>query len=80
MLLVFRQFMSEFSLSQGILGNALNAFTYLIPSAPGFIGSAEAAGLAVFSGVLGLSVDIASAGTVFAHILTLIVLAILGRP
>ncbi len=78
MLVCFRQFMPDFSLSQGILGNALNAFTYLMPSAPGFIGSAEAAGLAVFGGVLGINADVASAGTVFAHILTLIVLAILG--
>lgn len=78
MLVCFRQFMPDFSLSQGILGNALNAFTYLIPAAPGFIGSAEAAGLAVFGGVLGINADVASAGTVFAHILTLIVLAILG--
>lgn len=77
-LVVFRQFMPELSLSQGILGNALNAFTYLIPSAPGYIGSAEVAGLAVFSGVLGINADIASAGTVFAHILTIIVLAVLG--
>lgn len=78
MLVSFRQFMPDFSLNQGILGNALNAFTYLIPSAPGYIGSAEAAGLAVFGGVLGINADVASAGIVFCHILTIIVLAILG--
>lgn len=63
---------------KSILGNSLTALTFLIPSAPGYVGSAEAAGLAVFSGILGLEANLASAATVVFHILTLITLPILG--
>lgn len=63
---------------KGLLGNCLGALTFLVPSAPGYVGSAEAAGLAVFSGVLGIEANMASAALVFYHILTLVVLLVLG--
>ncbi len=57
-----------------ILGTALTALTFLIPAAPGYVGSAEAAGLAVYSGVLGVEANLASAAIVFFHILTVLVI------
>lgn len=53
------------------LGSLLSALTYLIPAAPGYIGSAEAAGLVVFSYALGLDKTLVSAVTVLIHALTL---------
>lgn len=61
-----------------ILGNCLAALTFLIPAAPGYVGSAEAAGLAVFSGILGLNANFVSAATVLYHILTIVVILVLG--
>ena len=46
-------------------------FTFLIPAAPGYVGSAEAAGLAVFSFGLGLDEVYVSAGTVISHAINL---------
>lgn len=63
---------------QAILGNALAAFTFLVPAAPGYVGSAEAASLAVFSGILGIDANLASAVAILSHILTLVSLLILG--
>lgn len=54
---------------QGVLGNALAALTFLIPAAPGFVGSTEASGLAVFGGILGVDANLASAASVLFHIL-----------
>ena len=61
-----------------ILGNGLEAFSFLLPAAPGFIGSAEAAGIIVWGAVLGIEINQASAVIVFFHILTMITLLILG--
>lgn len=61
-----------------VLGNALAALTFLIPSAPGYVGSAEAATLAVFSGALKFNPNLVSAATVLFHLLTLVALFILG--
>lgn len=58
------------------LGSMLNALTFLIPAAPGYVGSAEAAGLAVFGFGLGLNKTFVSASTVIFHALSLV--AILG--
>ncbi|MFA5933582.1 MAG: lysylphosphatidylglycerol synthase transmembrane domain-containing protein [Microgenomates group bacterium] len=66
------------SVPQAVLGNALAAFTFLVPAAPGYVGSAEAAGLAVFSGILGINTDLSSAATVLFHVTTLVSLLILG--
>lgn len=61
-----------------ILGTALTALTFLVPAAPGYVGSAEAAGLAIFSGVLGVEANLASAVVVFFHILTVVVILVGG--
>lgn len=61
-----------------VLGTALAALTFLIPAAPGYVGSAEAAGLAIFSGVLGVEANLASAVVVFFHILTVVVILVGG--
>lgn len=58
------------------LGSMLNALTFLIPAAPGYVGSAEAAGLAVFSYGLGFNATFVSAATLIFHALSLV--AILG--
>lgn len=50
------------------LGQLLSALTYLIPAAPGYIGSAEASGLLVLSGVFGMDANLASSMTVLFHI------------
>lgn len=60
------------------LGTLLTSLTYLIPAAPGYIGSAEAAGVAVFGLALGLDKTLVSAATVLNHGLTLICLLIFG--
>lgn len=51
------------------LGQLLSALTYLIPSAPGYVGSAEASGLLIFSGVFGIEPNLASAMTVLFHVI-----------
>ena len=50
----------------------LNSLTFLIPAAPGYVGSAEAAGLAVFTYGLGYDKIYVSASTVIFHALSLI--------
>lgn len=59
---------------QAVLGNALSALTFLIPAAPGYIGSAEVSALAVFGGVLGIESNLASTAAVLTHLLNLVVL------
>lgn len=60
------------------LGSALSSLTYLIPAAPGYVGSAEASGLVVFSYGLGLDKTLVSAATVLIHALTLIYILLFG--
>lgn len=52
------------------LGQMLSALTYLIPAAPGYVGSAEASGLLILSGVFGIETNLASAMTVLFHLLS----------
>jgi len=54
------------------LGQLLSALTYLVPAAPGYVGSAEASGLLILSGVFGISNNLASAMIVLLHITTAI--------
>lgn len=61
-----------------LLGDVLSALTFLIPAAPGYVGSAEASILAVFSGLLGVDPNISSSAAVLFHILTLIALPVFG--
>lgn len=63
---------------KSMLGNGLSALTFLIPSAPGYVGSAEASGLAVFGGVLGLNANLASAATVLMHMIITVSLLVFG--
>src|SRR3989344_4193315 len=60
------------------LGQLLSALTYLIPAAPGYIGSAEASGLVILSGVFGIDPNLASAMTVLFHILSALFVLIFG--
>ena len=77
-LTVFTALGVDLSFIKVVLGTALAALTFLIPAAPGYVGSAEAAGLAVFSGVLGVEPNLASAVVVFFHILTVVVILVGG--
>ncbi len=60
------------------LGTLLSALTYLIPAAPGYVGSAEASGTLILSGVFGISTNSASSMIVLFHILTAIFVIIYG--
>ena len=60
------------------LGQLLSALFFLIPAAPGYIGSAEASGLLILSGVFGIEPNLASAMTVLFHILTILFVLIYG--
>ncbi len=54
------------------LGQMLSALSYLIPAAPGYVGSAEASGLLILSGVFGINTNLASAMVVLSHLLSAI--------
>lgn len=60
------------------LGQLLSALTYLIPAAPGYVGSAEASGTLILSGVFGIDVNLASAMIVLFHVLSAIFVIIFG--
>ncbi len=60
------------------LGQLLSALTYLIPAAPGYIGSAEASGLVILSGVFGMDPNLASSMIVLFHILSALFVLIFG--
>ncbi|MBI2338637.1 flippase-like domain-containing protein [Candidatus Daviesbacteria bacterium] len=60
------------------LGQLLSALTYLVPAAPGYVGSAEASGLLILSGVFGINPDLASAMTVLFHISSAIFVLFFG--
>ncbi|MBI4035771.1 flippase-like domain-containing protein [Candidatus Daviesbacteria bacterium] len=60
------------------LGQLLSALTYLIPAAPGYVGSAEASGLLILSGIFGISTNLASTMVVLWHILAAIFILIFG--
>lgn len=68
----------DLSAAQALFSTGLSALTFLIPAAPGFVGSAEASGLVVLSYVLGLEANLASSGVVLNHLMTLIILPIFG--
>lgn len=70
--LVLKAFLPDIELLKAWLGSMLTSLTFIIPAAPGYVGSAEAAGLAVFSYGLGLDKTIVSASTIIIHALSLI--------
>lgn len=77
-LFIFKSFGVDLGVAKSFLGDALFALTFLIPAAPGYVGSAEGLGLGVFSGILGLEANITSAALVLFHILTLVAVLVLG--
>ena len=60
------------------LGQLLSALAYLIPAAPGYVGSAEASGTLILSGVFGVEVNLASAMIVLFHILSALFVLVFG--
>lgn len=60
------------------LGQLLSALTYLIPAAPGYVGSAEASGLVILSGVFGINPNLSSAMIVLFHIASAVFVLIFG--
>ncbi len=60
------------------LGQLLSALTYLIPAAPGYVGSAEASGLVILSGIFGINSNLASSMIVLFHLLTALFVLIFG--
>lgn len=68
----------NFSFASMFLGQQLTALTYLIPAAPGYVGSAEASGLLVFHYTLGYGEVLTSSVTVLLHALTLIYILLFG--
>lgn len=63
---------------KAVLGTQLSALTFLVPAAPGYVGSLEASNLAVWSLGLGLGENIVSATSVLFHILTILGLLVFG--
>lgn len=76
--LLLSVFIRDLSFMKVLLGSMMNALTFLIPAAPGYVGSAEAAGLGVFH--YGLSLDKlgVSAATVVNHAITIVYMLIFG--
>ena len=69
---ILRQFIPGLDFLKVWLGSMLNSLTFIIPAAPGYVGSAEAAGLAVFSFGLGFNETFVSASTIIIHALSLV--------
>ncbi|QQG43115.1 MAG: flippase-like domain-containing protein [Candidatus Daviesbacteria bacterium] len=63
---------------QMYFGQLLSALTYLIPAAPMYVGSAEASGLLILSGILGIKPSLASAMIILLHLLTAVFVIIFG--
>lgn len=75
---IYQAFGYPLHILQSILANSMTALGYLIPAAPGYVGSTEAGALAVFGGVLGIEANLVSAAAVFFHILTILAVMIFG--
>ncbi len=60
------------------LGQLLSALTYLVPAAPGYVGSAEASGSLILTGMFGIDVNLASAMIVLFHILSALFVLVFG--
>jgi uncharacterized protein (TIRG00374 family) len=68
---------AEFPLAIVLTGFALFTLTFLVPGAPGYIGSMEAFGSLVFS-ALGVGRELAASSVVLYHALNAVMLGILG--
>lgn len=60
------------------LGQLLSALTYLVPAAPGYVGSAEASGLLILSGIFGINSNLSSAMIVLFHITSAVFVLVFG--
>lgn len=60
------------------LAQLLSALTYLVPAAPGYVGSAEASGLLIFSGIFGIAANTASSMIVLFHVVAVIYFIVFG--
>ena len=60
-----------------IMGYSLYVLTFLIPAAPGYVGTAEAFGSLVFVGI-GLPVDVASSAVLLSHATNAVLVLALG--
>lgn len=69
---------ANFGFLKMLLGQMLSALTYLIPAAPGYVGSAEASGLLILSGVFKIAPNLASAMIVLFHITSVVFVLIFG--
>ncbi len=76
--IIFKAIFKSIDLLTTYLGFLLSALTYMIPAAPGYVGSAEGLGLAVFSFGLGFDKNLTSAGLILMHGLTFICILIFG--
>lgn len=63
---------------KSLFGSLISALTFLIPAAPGYVGSAQISGLAVFGGILGVEANLASAAAILTHILAVVATLITG--
>ncbi len=61
-----------------VLGTMLMALSFLLPSAPGYLGSLQAAGLLVFGLWLGIDAVTVSAGTILMHASIMIYVLLVG--
>lgn len=75
---IFQSLGVRISFAQSLLGNCLSALSFIIPAAPGYVGSVEAAILGIFGGLLGMETNLVSAGAIIFHLLTLITILIFG--
>ncbi len=65
-------------IDQLYLANSLSAISFLIPSAPGFVGSAEAFGQLIFGNIFGLDDHLVAAAVVTNHLWIALVLISTG--
>lgn len=75
---IFASLGHYFSFLKMYLAQMLSALTYLVPAAPGYVGSAEASGLLILSGVLGIDSNLASSMIVLFHMATAIFVITVG--
>lgn len=75
---LFQVFKDNTDFPKVFFGSLLSSLTYMIPAAPGYVGSAEASGLAVYAYGLGMDKNIVSVVTVVAHGLTLLYILVFG--
>ncbi|MBI2599449.1 flippase-like domain-containing protein [Candidatus Daviesbacteria bacterium] len=65
-------------LAKMYLSQLLSALLYLIPAAPGYVGSAEASGVLILSGIFRMDTNLASAMIVLFHITSAIFVIVFG--